>query len=357
MTSRSSTRRPCTGLRLAFLLFACVCGTAFAHDLRLARFTLARGEQPGAYELRVQVGGRRNFSADTLTLPQQCQQGASHQDLRGGELRVTIEIRCDRSLRHGDLIGVPWAEDGAVFTSMLGDGAAPAVLLQGSGGTVFLRAIPAGTEPLASVARDYVYLGITHILNGADHLAFVLCLCLLTSGLRLLGLITAFTLGHSISLALAFLGVVHAPAPPVEATIALSIVFMAREVLVAKRAAQTAAPGTAVRPAPAAANGDLGTRRRHVAVVAGFGLLHGLGFASALRELGVSAGERITGLVFFNLGVEAGQLMFVACVSLLLLLARTVRVLQPLRIAALYAAGILGLFWTFDRAVLTLTGS
>jgi methylamine dehydrogenase heavy chain len=225
---------------------------------------------------------------------------------------------------------------------MLGDGASPAVLLQGSGGTVFLPAIPAGSEsrPLASVAQDYAYLGITHILNGADHLAFVLCLCLLTSGLRLLGLITAFTLGHSISLALAFLGVVHVPAPPVEATIALSIVFMAREVLLARRTLQTAAAG-----------GDPGTRRRHVAVVAGFGLLHGLGFASALGELGVSAGERITGLVFFNLGVEAGQLMFVAFVSLLLLLARTVRVLQPLRIAALYAAGILGLFWTFDRAV------
>jgi len=77
--------------------------------------------------------------------------------------------------------------------------------------------IAARTRPLSGVAHDYVYLGITHILDGADHLAFVLCLCLLTSGLRLLGLITAFTLGHSISLALAFLGVVHVPAPPVEA--------------------------------------------------------------------------------------------------------------------------------------------
>ena len=359
MTSRSSTRRSGSTLRLAFLLFACLSGTAFAHDLRLARLSLARGEQSGAYELRVQVGGRRNVSADALTLPQQCQRGVSSQDVRGGELRVTIEIRCDRPLRHGDLIGVPWGEDGGVFTSMLGDGPSAAVLLQGSGGTVFLPAIPAGTEsrPLSSVAQDYVYLGITHILDGADHLAFVLCLCLLTSGLRLLGLITAFTLGHSISLALAFLGVVHVPVPPVEATIALSIVFMAREVLVAKRTAQTAAPGTAVPPAPAAANGDLGTRRRHVALVAGFGLLHGLGFASALRELGVSAGERITGLVFFNLGVEAGQLMFVAVVSLLLLLARSVRMLQPLRIGALYAAGILGLFWTFDRAVAVALGS
>jgi len=347
MTSRSSTRRAIPGL-WALLLLACVCGTGFAHDLRLARFSLTHGEQPATYELRVQVAGRREVSAGALALPQQCQQGASNQDVRGGELRLTIEIRCDRSLRPGDQIGVPWGEDGAVFTSALGGKASAAVLLQGSGGTVLLPAVPpAGAESrlLSSVARDYVYLGVTHILDGVDHLAFVLCLCLLTSGLRLLGLITAFTLGHSISLALAFLGVVHVPGPPVEATIALSIAFMAREVLLAKRASRAAGVSSA-----AAADG---TRipRRHVAVVAGFGLLHGLGFASALGELGVSAGERITGLVFFNLGVEAGQLMFVACVSIVLLLARSFRVLQPLRFAALYAAGILGLFWTFDRAV------
>jgi hypothetical protein len=146
-----------------------------------------RAGQPGAYELHVQgspsmTNGRRDLAADTLNLPQQCKQGASNQDVRGGELRVTIEIRCDRSLRQGDSIGVPWGEDGAVFTSMLGGDASAAVLLQGSGGTVFLPAILAGTESrsLSSVAHDYVYLGITHILDGADHLAFVLCLCLLT---------------------------------------------------------------------------------------------------------------------------------------------------------------------------------
>jgi len=346
MTSRSSTRRSKTRLAAFALLFACVCGTGFAHDLKLARLSLTRGEQPGAYELHVQVPSRKPPQG-TLTLPERCQQGASNQDLRGGELRVTIDIHCDRALRQGDLIGVPWGEDGAVFTSMLRGGASAAVLLQGSSGTVFLPAIPAGAEsrPLSSVARDYVYLGITHILDGADHLAFVLCLCLLTAGLRLLGLITAFTLGHSISLALAYLGVVHVPAPPVEATIALSIAYMAREVLFAQRTSPVA-PLTA-----AAFNSNTGTRHRHIAVVAAFGLLHGLGFASALGELGVSAGERITGLVFFNLGVEAGQLMFVAFVSIVLLLARAGRVLQPLRIAALYAAGILGLFWTFDRAV------
>lgn len=238
MSSRSSTSR---ARLLAIVLLTCVCGTGFAHDLRLARFSLARDEQPGAYELHVQgspyTANGRNDSANTLTLPEQCQRGASNQDVRGGELRVTVEFTCGRPLRQGDSIGVPWGEDGAVFTSMLGGASPTAVLLQGSGGTVFLPAVPAGTDarPLSNVAYDYAYLGIAHILDGADHLAFVLCLCLPTSGLRLLSLITAFTLGHSISLALAFLGVVHVPAPPVEAAIALSIAFMAREVLLAKR--------------------------------------------------------------------------------------------------------------------------
>jgi hypothetical protein len=363
MTSRSSAKR--SGL-LGLFVLACLCASAFGHDLRLARLSLTRGGQPGAYELHVQVAGR-NMSAESLTLPDECKQGRVSREMRGGELRVTVEIACDRTLRAGDSIGVPWGEDGAVYTSTIagsdGEVGSNTILLQGSNGTVFLPAIPPGAEarPLWTVAGDYVYLGITHILDGADHLAFVLCLCLLTGGLRLLGLITAFTLGHSISLALAFLGVIHVPGAPVEAVIALSIAFMAREVLVTRRTggpvgrgavdAGIAGAGVAGAVRSAAVDRPPGVGRRHVAVVAGFGLLHGLGFASALGELGICASERITGLVFFNLGVEVGQLTFVTIVSLILLLARAVRVQQPLRIGALYAAGILGLFWTFDRAM------
>jgi hypothetical protein len=86
-----------------------------------------------------------------------------------------------------------------------------------------------------------------------------------------------------------------------------------------------------------------------MAVVASFGLLHGLGFASVLGELGVAPGERIAGLVFFNVGVEIGQLMFVVAVSGLMWLASRARFEAPLRTAALYGVGILGVFWTFER--------
>jgi hydrogenase/urease accessory protein HupE len=108
-------------------------------------------------------------------------------------------------------------------------------------------------RPPTEVAAEYTGLGIVHILEGLDHLAFVLCLCMLTRGATLLWPVTAFNVGHSISLASSFLDVVAIPVPPVEATIAVSIAFLAREALVARR-------------------GQL----RYMTVAAGFGLLHGL---------------------------------------------------------------------------------
>ena len=172
-----------------------------------------------------------------------------------------------------------------------------------------------------------------HIFGGWDHLAFVLCLCLLTRGRSLLLLVTAFTLGHSISLALAFFEVIHVPVPPVEAVIALSIAFMAREALLVRSGAVE----------------TVAARRRYMAIVASFGLLHGLGFATALGELGVSPHERVEGLVFFNVGVEIGQLMFVGVVVAIMAAARAIGRAEPVRVTALYGAGALGCFWMIER--------
>jgi hydrogenase/urease accessory protein HupE len=163
----------------------------------------------------------------------------------------------------------------------------------------------------------FVELGFTHILEGADHLAFVACLCMLVRGSALLALVTAFTAGHSISLALSYLGIVQVPTAPVEAVIALSVAFMAREALVASDR----------------------DNRRYLVVVAAFGLLHGLGFAAALQDLGIPRADRAVALAGFNSGVELGQLLFVFIVT-------TVR---RFRVPVLYAAGVLGMFWTFER--------
>jgi hydrogenase/urease accessory protein HupE len=184
------------------------------------------------------------------------------------------------------------------------------------------------------VVRDYVGLGVEHILFGVDHLLFVLCLLFLVRNLRqLLATITAFTLAHSITLAAATLGFIHVPAAPVEATIALSIVFLASELV----------RGEARR--------GVVTRSYPWLVALSFGLLHGLGFAGALAEVGLPRGEIALALFAFNVGVELGQLAFVSAV---LTLARLVR-LTPPRLppwgpgAAGYAIGSVAAFWVFAR--------
>jgi hydrogenase/urease accessory protein HupE len=173
------------------------------------------------------------------------------------------------------------------------------------------------------VAATYLALGVDHILRGIDHLMFVFALILLIRDRRrLVWAVTAFTAAHSLSLAAAALGWIVVPAPPVEAVVALSIMFLAAELL---------------RPADA----EAGLTERFPWIVAfAFGLLHGLGFARALLEVGLPEGEVPLALLAFNLGVEAGQLMFIALVIILgVLLGR----LYPMMVAALTRSGGRGL--------------
>ena len=191
--------------------------------------------------------------------------------------------------------------------------------------------IPAsGLRALAPIVVDYTSLGVEHILTGYDHLLFVVALTLLVRrGRRLLATITAFTLAHSVSLALTVFGLVHVPAPPVEASIALSIVLVCGECL---------------RPA------DSLTRRAPWAVAFAFGLLHGLGFASALLDLGVPEQHLPTALLCFNVGVELGQLAIIAVVIGLRRLITRLRLDRAwMRSGLIYAMGGLAAFWSIDR--------
>jgi hydrogenase/urease accessory protein HupE len=157
-------------------------------------------------------------------------------------------------------------------------------------------AVPA-EHPAREVLGTYLSLGVHHILLGADHLLFVLSLLLIVRGWRRLALtVTAFTVGHTLTLAAATLGALSLPGPPVEAAIALSIAFAAAEALRARRGEPSL------------------TAQLPWAVALFFGLLHGLGFAGALREIGLPQGAVLPALLFFNLGVELGQLLFVALV-------------------------------------------
>ena len=188
------------------------------------------------------------------------------------------------------------------------------------------------------VIKTYTVLGIGHILLGFDHLLFVLALLLIVDGTRrLIATITAFTVAHSITLALATMGVVHVPGPPVEALIALSIVFVAGEIIHVRQG----------RPSL--------TQRYPWIVAFTFGLLHGLGFAGALAEVGLPQNSIPLALLFFNVGVEIGQLLFIAAVLIVIAVGRMlttgmqVAVPEWLRRAPPYFIGTLASYWVFER--------
>ena len=189
-------------------------------------------------------------------------------------------------------------------------------------------------ETTALSAPVYLQLGFEHILGGLDHLAFVLLLLILIGGgRRLVAAVTAFTLAHSLTLALAALDLVRVDAATVEAVVALSIVFLAVELV-------------------HAADGRAGlTSRRPWLVPFGFGLLHGLAFAGTLVEVGLPAGDIILSLLLFNVGVELGQLAFIAAAlaAFWALSQHGWRIPAWTRLAPSYAVGALAMFWFIDR--------
>lgn len=184
------------------------------------------------------------------------------------------------------------------------------------------------------IAGEYFGLGVEHILTGVDHLLFVLALLLIThGGWKLVKTVTAFTISHSITLSAATLGWVHMPSAPVEAVIALSIVFVAAEI-VHQHAGRTGV-----------------TSRAPWVVAFTFGLLHGLGFAGGLSELGLPAGHIPAALLFFSVGVETGHLLFVAGALILIALSRRKLDLLPrwARLAPAYAIGSVAMLWVIER--------
>lgn len=184
------------------------------------------------------------------------------------------------------------------------------------------------------VGETYFHLGVEHILFGFDHLLFVLCLLILVGDFkRLLGAVTAFTLAHSLTLAGTTLGWLRLASIPVEACIALSIAFIAAEIIKAR-------------------NGRVSTIQRWPWLASfAFGLLHGFGFASALREIGLPDGAVPLALAFFNVGVEAGQILFIVAVLMLKAGWKTFAPAPPAwawRIPP-YVAGTVACFWFIER--------
>jgi hypothetical protein len=271
----------------------------------------------------------------TPNIPKHCQFIGNPNGITGG-IGKRFEFNCDAPLTAEHTIVLPWSRDGVMLTVTWADGSKAQQLVRNQAGNIVisLNEFKAGSGSITQTVKRYTLLGIEHILDGVDHLLFVLGLLLLVNGKwRLFKTITAFTVAHSITLGLAAFGLINIPPKPVEAVIALSIVLLAVEIIRSQQ-------------------GKYGLSYRFPWGIAfGFGLIHGLGFAGALAEIGVPQKEIPLALLFFNVGVEMGQLLFVFAFLVLTQIFRQIHIGWPAwcRVVPAYVIGIIASYWLIER--------
>jgi hypothetical protein len=310
------------GLWLLTLCWICVPAAVLAHETPIALLEI-RETTSGVYLAEWTFSSSTNQQAPSAVFPDHCTYEPPRLDCgeQGLVGKLTLE-RLGVSYSAAVVRITPREQPATSFTLT---GAEPAITLT-----------PDGKLPLSQVIASYVPLGFEHIMLGVDHLLFVLGLMLLVKGIGpLVKTITAFTIAHSLTLAVATLGYVGVPEGPVNAAIALSIVVVAVEVIKERRGIPS------------------WTGRYPWAVAFGFGLLHGFGFASALTDIGLPEESIPAALLFFNIGVELGQIGFVLLVLALLWAHRQLLVRMPRwsETAGIYAMGAVASFWTITRVV------
>ncbi len=321
--------------RLLFLLAVLVTMAvpADAHEIRPAYLQLDE-KAPAQFSVlwKVPAAGDRRLAL-YVRFPAQCKTLAEPAgSMEGGAFFERWKIFCDGGLKGKSVTidGLRTSMTDVLARISWADGTTEVARLTPQHPTLTLK----GTPSALQVAWTYFVLGVEHILGGFDHLLFVMALMLLIrERWMLIKTITAFTLAHSITLAGAALGYFSLPQKPVEGTIALSIAFVASELVKMKP----------------------GERRLSEAypwlVAFSFGLLHGFGFAGALMEIGLPQRDIPLALLTFNLGVEAGQLMFVGAALLIYAAAKALTDLpiSKARVAAAYVIGIIATVWFIDR--------
>ena len=328
-------------IRLLLLVLATLALTpaALAHEIRPA-FLQVREIEPDTYDFLWKTPARGDMRlALNVIQPVECANTADPRStLVDGAVIQRWRATCD-----GGLVGKTLAVEN--LSQTLTDTIVRVELLDRSPQTLRLTPDePSATipnrQPWTDVALTYSGLGVEHILLGFDHLMFVLALLLLVRDTkRLVGAITAFTVAHSLTLAATTFGWVKLSSAPVEATIALSITFVAVEIMRVR-----------------AGRESLTAKLPWLASFA-FGLLHGFGFAGALREIGIPEDAAPLALLFFNLGVEAGQLVFIAAVLLVMMLWKrlappainTPRTADLAWRAPVYLIGITSAYWFIER--------
>jgi hypothetical protein len=312
-----------------------------AHEIRPALLEITE-QEPGWFEVmwKTPMRGDLALALEPILPPSMVPYGPpSSHTVPGANIRyATYQVE------GGSLAGETITIDG--LTALQIDTMVRINFADGSSQSAILRPsapsfeIPS-PETKAKVAWIYLRMGIDHILKGVDHLLFVLGLLLIVGNrYTLLKTITAFTIAHSITLAIATLGYASAPGPPLNAAIALSILFLGPEIVRVWR-------------------DEISFTIRHPWVVAfAFGLLHGFGFASGLSAIGLPASEIPIALLLFNVGVEAGQLFFVLIIVALERSFHILAIHWPRWVEALpaYAVGGLGAFWTVQRVAMMVGG-
>lgn len=305
---------------LMIALLALISNAVFAHEMSMAEMEV-RETAPGEFLWQWTASGSRPASMELKPVwPDSCTMDANMLRCGDAGLRGTLKVDGVGQRYSAAVVKIFWLDgQSRVFTLTAGQ---PDVQLYGSA---------EDRRGMGEIASAYIVLGVEHILGGFDHLMFVLALLFLVSfNRRLVLTISAFTLAHSLTLALSALGLLALRSPPVEATIALSIMLVAAEAL----------------------NKEQTLSRRWPAAVAFlFGLVHGLGFAGALADIGLPQNHLFVALLTFNVGVELGQLLVVAVAYVLYRAFATRPKFLAVRTPALYAIGGIAAYWSIGRVV------
>ena len=307
-------------LRLSVVALLLACGAARSHELTMAEIEL-RETAPGSFIWQWGPTERRAPTEEiTIEWPGKCH--ADEGVLQCGAEGLTGAVQMQ---------GIGKSYSAVMLKTYWLDGQDRVYTFTSAQSTVHLYGSADDRRGMGEIARAYTALGVEHILTGFDHLLFVLALLFLVGfNRRLLYTITAFTLAHSLTLALAALGLLTLRSPPVEASIALSILLVAGEALRGRRT----------------------FARRWPAVVAFlFGLVHGLGFAGALKEIGLPQEHLPVALLTFNVGVELGQLLVVTLAFVLYRAVAAWPRVVLVRAPALYAIGAVAAYWSIDRVI------
>ncbi len=332
--------KPSTRLMLVGLILVAGVQIVAAHELRPG-FLELHETGPNTYNFlwKKPSGGEVEIAIVPI-IPQECRLTTpGRQQVTPGAVVVRGTLRCRDGI-DGKTLAIDGLEStitDVIFRVHHADGRLESHLLKPVSPSVTLGVRTTDWQR----SGTYLRLGIEHILLGVDHLLFVLGLLLIVADRwMLLKTITSFTVAHSITLAIATLGYASAPVPPLNAAIALSILFLGPEIVRRWR-------------------GQTSFTIRHPWVVAfAFGLLHGFGFASGLTTMGLPQAEIPLALLLFNVGVEIGQIFFVGMILALDRAFHTLEIRWPRFIEALpgYTVGSLGAYWTIQRTVLLLGG-